>query len=191
MTIGSASTERTRLYGLAADTKPTQAVEPFTLFIETDKGNVFEYSGGQWTKIVSDGAAHVTQDGWAPSADGTTGLPRHHNDVPNYTAHDTGGALAAAETDTATFTTVEAVTAILVNPWSSNAAFLGVYVTLNAGSASDARDNLQSVDDAIRYFVPAGMPRLLKAGGAITNYYLTAIDAEGAELNYVDVEPYG
>ncbi len=46
-------------YGLSADTKPSAGVQAFALFMETDTGNVFEYSGGQWTKIVSGGAARV------------------------------------------------------------------------------------------------------------------------------------
>ncbi len=48
MAIASTSSEVKRLYGLAADTKPTQNVEPFSLFLETDTGIVFRYSGTTW-----------------------------------------------------------------------------------------------------------------------------------------------
>ncbi|GMR21490.1 MAG: hypothetical protein BMS9Abin36_2091 [Gammaproteobacteria bacterium] len=48
MAISSTRTEVKRFYGLSTDTKPTQNVEPFSLFLETDTGIVFRYSGTTW-----------------------------------------------------------------------------------------------------------------------------------------------
>ncbi len=58
--INSSSALTQLYYGLSTDTKPAAGVQVFALFMETDHGNVFEYSGGQWTPIVSGGAAHIT-----------------------------------------------------------------------------------------------------------------------------------
>ncbi len=55
-------------YGLSADTKPAAGVQAFALFMETDTGNVFEYSGGQWTQIVTGGAARVKPVTGIPTA---------------------------------------------------------------------------------------------------------------------------
>lgn len=133
-------------------------------------------------------------DGTAGKTAGTTGYPRHLNDVANYTDHYTQGAVSTAELSTLTWTAGEDVTAILVNPWGGS-AFKGVYLTVNAPDDATAAlrlksDNTSGSTDTIRYFVPAGSPRLLKFSSAITRVDLVAIDAEGAEDNNVEVEPY-
>lgn len=49
----SSTTALTQLYkGLAADTKPTENVQAFALFIETDTSDIYRYSGTSWTIVT-------------------------------------------------------------------------------------------------------------------------------------------
>ena len=49
----SSTTALTQLYkGFAADTKPTENVQAFALFIETDTSDIYRYSGTSWTIVT-------------------------------------------------------------------------------------------------------------------------------------------
>jgi len=47
--------------GLSSDTKPTQNVPAISVFIETDTGNEYEYSGTSWIQKSTNGSVLVRQ----------------------------------------------------------------------------------------------------------------------------------
>lgn len=63
MALDSAPPQPNRRVGLSTDTKPTQGVEPFDEFIESDTGNEAKYTGSSWTDTVTGGAAHSFEQG--------------------------------------------------------------------------------------------------------------------------------
>ena len=50
MTVTSVSNSGSapRYGGLSTDTKPTQGIEPFAEFMESDTGAIYRYTGTQW-----------------------------------------------------------------------------------------------------------------------------------------------
>jgi uncharacterized protein YukE len=146
-------------------------------------------------------AVHVIQrelyntDGTPGKNQAVTGDPKHHNDIPNYTLHASQGVVAEVEIVTTTYTAGMNVTAALINAWAGAATptFLGVYVTFNAASLTDAATRLQSLESntsTLRYFVKAGTMRLFKLGVEITRIDMVAIDNDATPDNNVEVEPY-
>jgi len=58
MTLGSVSISSQSLIitGLSTDTKPTTTASATNKFLETDTGDIYEYSGSAWIKLVESGA---------------------------------------------------------------------------------------------------------------------------------------
>lgn len=71
MAIDSVPTPQ-KFKGLSTDTKPTDNVPALSVFIETDTGSVFEYSGTSWNQTSTGGARHVTDPNIIYLIDNTT-----------------------------------------------------------------------------------------------------------------------
>lgn len=58
MSLSSASLSDRSLIitGLSTDTKPTTTAKATNKFLETDTGDIYEYSGSSWIKLVESGA---------------------------------------------------------------------------------------------------------------------------------------
>ncbi len=52
----SISNQSLIITGLSTDTKPTTTMSATNKFLETDTGDVYEYSGSSWIKLVESGA---------------------------------------------------------------------------------------------------------------------------------------
>jgi len=52
----SISSQTLIITGLSTDTKPTTTMSATNKFLETDTGDVYEYSGSSWIKLVESGA---------------------------------------------------------------------------------------------------------------------------------------
>jgi len=52
----SVSNQSLIITGLSTDTKPTTTMSATNKFLETDTGDVYEYSGNSWIKLVESGA---------------------------------------------------------------------------------------------------------------------------------------
>lgn len=52
----SISSQTLVITGLSTDTKPTTTASATNKFLETDTGDVYEYSGSSWIKLVESGA---------------------------------------------------------------------------------------------------------------------------------------
>ena len=61
MAIDSVPTPQ-KFKGLSTDTKPTDNVPALSVFIETDTGSVFEYSGTSWNQTSTGGAISDAMD---------------------------------------------------------------------------------------------------------------------------------
>lgn len=52
----SVSNQTLIITGLSTDTKPTTTMSATNKFLETDTGDVYEYSGSSWIKLIESGA---------------------------------------------------------------------------------------------------------------------------------------
>ena len=164
---GISSTQKFK--GLSTDTKPTQNVQAMSLFIETDTGSVFEYSGTSWKQISASGAALVIQ--------GVVGTAQNRNINAASSTYNT-------TTNTATWA-APGVTQITIAPQvtttqgalQNSQACLVVYDAPDAATASTWLSDAGSASTDVQY-------DMVFTGETLTRRFTTGVTR-------VDVLPIG
>jgi len=136
---------------------------------------------------VTNKALHTTQDRWFPVGE-SLAPSQTILDLPDDTTalRSTNGIPTLANIKTVTFLPEENVYAVVLNFHLQGASAsnmnCGVYVALNAASPVD-----ELTRGGFRYWIPAGVPRLLKSTKPITS--VSAVSMCDVAQNQLDVEP--